>query len=106
MTESRKFTLAVAMNPLDQIVELAATAEECGFASVALPDSLFYSETVSADYPYTPDGSRMWDAATPWGDPLIISAASVRRHRRSGSTRRCSSWARGIPSCSPGSCSP
>ena len=63
------------MNPLDQVVELARTAEECGFASVALPDSLFYSETVSADYPYTPDGSRMWNADTPWGDPLIMAAA-------------------------------
>ena len=71
----RTFTLAVAMNPLDQIVELARTAEECGYASVALPDSLFYSETVSADYPYTPDGSRMWNADTPWGDPLVIAAA-------------------------------
>ena len=72
---NRQFTVAVAMNPLDQVVELARTAEECGFASVALPDSLFYSETVSADYPYTPDGSRMWNADTPWGDPLIMAAA-------------------------------
>lgn len=63
------------MNPLDQLVELARTAEECGFASVALPDSLFYSEEVSAEYPYTPDGSRMWNAGTPWGDPLVIAAA-------------------------------
>jgi probable F420-dependent oxidoreductase len=70
-----KFTLAVAMNPLDQLVELARTAEECGFASVALPDSLFYSEKVSADYPYTPDGSRFWNADTPWVDPLIAAAA-------------------------------
>ena len=70
-----KFTLAVAMNPLDQLVELAKTAEQCGFASVALPDSLFYSEKVSADYPYTPDGSRFWNADTPWVDPLIAAAA-------------------------------
>jgi probable F420-dependent oxidoreductase len=70
-----KFTLAVAMNPLDQLVWLARTAEECGFASVALPDSLFYSEKVSADYPYTPDGSRFWNADTPWVDPLIAAAA-------------------------------
>jgi probable F420-dependent oxidoreductase len=70
-----KFTMALAMNPLDQLVELARTAEECGFASVALPDSLFYSEEVSAEYPYTPDGSRMWNADTPWGDPLVIAAA-------------------------------
>jgi probable F420-dependent oxidoreductase len=67
--------MGVAMSPLDQLVELAKTAEECGFASVALPDSLFYSETVSADYPYTPDGSRMWNADTPWPDPFVAAGA-------------------------------
>ncbi|MDA3628403.1 TIGR03619 family F420-dependent LLM class oxidoreductase [Saccharopolyspora sp. WRP15-2] len=70
-----KFTMSVAMSPLDQLTELARTAEECGFAAIALPDSLFYSEKVSAAYPYTPDGSRMWDAETPWADPLIAAAA-------------------------------
>ncbi len=70
-----KFTMSVAMSPLDQIVELARCAEECGFASVALPDSLFYSETVSADYPYTSDGSRMWTSETPWPDPFVAAGA-------------------------------
>ncbi|MEB3370599.1 TIGR03619 family F420-dependent LLM class oxidoreductase [Saccharopolyspora mangrovi] len=70
-----KFTMSVAMTPLDQLTELARTAEECGYTSVALPDSLFYSEQVSAEYPYTPDGSRMWNAETPWVDPLIAAAA-------------------------------
>ncbi|MFC7343369.1 TIGR03619 family F420-dependent LLM class oxidoreductase [Saccharopolyspora griseoalba] len=70
-----KFTMSVAMSPLDQLPELARTAEECGFTSIALPDSLFYSEQVSAEYPYTPDGSRMWDAETPWVDPLVAAAA-------------------------------
>lgn len=70
-----KFTLSVALSPLDQLGGLAGTAQECGFSSVALPDSLFYSETVSADYPYTPDGSRFWDAQTPWVDPLVATAA-------------------------------
>jgi probable F420-dependent oxidoreductase len=70
-----KFTLAVAMNPLDQLVPLARTAEECGFASVALPDSLFFSEQVSSKYPYTPDGSRFWTADTPWTDPFVAAAA-------------------------------
>lgn len=70
-----KFTASVAMSPLDQLIPLAQTAEECGFANIALPDSLFYMETAAADYPYTPDGSRMWNAETPWVDPLIAAAA-------------------------------
>lgn len=70
-----KFTLAVAMNPLDQLVPLARTAEECGFASIALPDSLFFAEEASGKYPYTPDGSRFWTADTPWTDPFVAAAA-------------------------------
>ena len=53
----------------------AKTAEEGGFDNIALPDSIFYMEKQSADYPYTPDGSRMWDENTPWVDPLIAAGA-------------------------------
>jgi len=70
-----KFTVGIAMSPLDQLTELAKCAEECGYASIALPDSLFYAETVDTDYPYTPDGSRFWTADTPWVDPLVATAA-------------------------------
>ncbi|MFD5826443.1 TIGR03619 family F420-dependent LLM class oxidoreductase [Lentzea sp. NPDC060358] len=70
-----KFTVGIAMSPLDQLTELARCAEECGYSSIALPDSLFFSEKVSADYPYTPDGSRMWNPETPWVDPFVAAAA-------------------------------
>jgi probable F420-dependent oxidoreductase len=70
-----KYTCSVAMGPVDQLVEIAKTAEEVGFDAIALPDSLFYMEKQSTDYPYTPDGSRMWNADTPWVDPLIAAAA-------------------------------
>jgi probable F420-dependent oxidoreductase len=70
-----KFTVGVALSPLDQLPELAKTAEECGYSSIALPDSLFYSEDVSAAYPYTPDGSRFWNEETPWVDPFVAAAA-------------------------------
>jgi probable F420-dependent oxidoreductase len=63
------------MGPVEELVELAQCAEEVGFDAIALPDSLFYMETQSTDYPYTPDGSRMWNADTPWVDPLIAAAA-------------------------------
>ncbi len=70
-----KFTVGVALSPLDQLTELAATAEECGYSSIALPDSLFYNEEQTAAYPYTPDGSRFWDEETPWVDPFVAAAA-------------------------------
>lgn len=70
-----KYTLSVAMGPLEHLAGLARTAEEVGFDSIALPDSLFYMEKQAADYPYTPDGSRMWNAETPWVDPLIAAAS-------------------------------
>lgn len=70
-----KFTVGVALSRLDQLGELARTAEECGYSSIALPDSLFYSEEMSASYPYTPDGARFWDGETPWVDPFVAAAA-------------------------------
>lgn len=70
-----KFTLSLAMLPPEEISELARAAEQHGFASIALPDSIFYSEQVSAEYPYTPDGTRMWGPDTPWIDPLTAAAA-------------------------------
>ena len=63
------------MSPLEQLPELAKTAEECGFSSVALPDSLFYMQSQSEKYPYTPDGNRFWGPETPWVDPLIGATA-------------------------------
>ncbi|SNR85537.1 probable F420-dependent oxidoreductase, Rv2161c family [Haloechinothrix alba] len=68
-----KFTLSVALSPPDQLAELARCGEENGFSSVALPDSLFYSEETSAQYPYTADGNRFWGAETPWVDPLLAT---------------------------------
>jgi alkanesulfonate monooxygenase SsuD/methylene tetrahydromethanopterin reductase-like flavin-dependent oxidoreductase (luciferase family) len=70
-----KFTLGIALSPLDQLTELARAAEECGYASIALPDSIFYMEHAAAKYPYTPDGSRFWNAETPWVDPFVAAAA-------------------------------
>src|SRR6476620_2489616 len=70
-----QYTLSVAMSPIEQLAELAKTAEEVGFDSTALPDSIFYMEKQSTDYPYTADGSRMWKEDTPWADPLIVAGA-------------------------------
>ena len=49
-----QYTVSVAMSPLDDLLEIAKAAEELGFDNIALPDSIFYMEQQSADYPYTP----------------------------------------------------
>jgi len=69
------FTMAVAMSAPEDYAALARTAEECGFAQVAVPDSIFWSEQVSSAYPYTGDGSRMWTERTPFVDPFMAVAA-------------------------------
>jgi probable F420-dependent oxidoreductase len=70
-----KFSVSIAMSEPSEYVPLARAAEGAGFHAAVLPDSIFYSEQVSAAYPYTSDGSRMWDGTTPWIDPMVGAAA-------------------------------
>jgi probable F420-dependent oxidoreductase len=70
-----QFTMAVAMSRPEDYVDLARTAEECGFDQIAVPDSIFWSEQVSDAYPYTGDGARMWTEDTPFVDPFLAVAA-------------------------------
>jgi probable F420-dependent oxidoreductase len=72
---SLRFTLPFAMFPADQLVPLAQLAEEAGFDAVAVPDSVFYPETVSAAYPYADGGSRFWSGETPFVDPFVAVPA-------------------------------
>ena len=66
-----RFTVPLPMLPADHLLPMARAAEAAGFASVALPDSVFFPEQVSADYPYSPDGSRWWPPDTPMVDPFV-----------------------------------
>ena len=69
-----QYTISIAFSPLDQLTEIARAAEELGFDNIALPDSIFYFEKQSVDYPYTADGKRMFDENSPWVDPLILAS--------------------------------
>ena len=66
-----KWTAAFPMFPADHLLPMARAAEAAGFDSITVPDSVFYPETVSADYPYSADGGRFWPADTPFVDPFI-----------------------------------
>jgi probable F420-dependent oxidoreductase len=56
---------------------MAKAAEDAGFDTIALPDSVFFPESVSADYPYTNDGRRFWSPDTPFVDPFVGISAMI-----------------------------
>jgi probable F420-dependent oxidoreductase len=70
-----KFTLSLAMCPPAHVLPLARAAEDAGWDGVALPDSVFFPEEVSAGYPYTPDGDRFWAPDTEWVDAFVAIPA-------------------------------
>ncbi len=70
-----KFSIILAMLDPAHYVPLARAADECGFDAIAVPDSVFFPEKVSAPYPYTPDGSRFWAPETPWIEPWVAIPA-------------------------------
>jgi len=70
-----EFTLALPLCPADQLIPLAQAAEESGWTSVSMPDSVFFPEHVSAPYPYSADGGRFWAPTDPWVEPLVAIPA-------------------------------
>jgi probable F420-dependent oxidoreductase len=70
-----RFTAAFTMFDPAQLIPLALVAEEVGFDSVCVPDSVFYPEKVSAPYPYTKTGERFWSGETPFTDPFVAIPA-------------------------------
>jgi probable F420-dependent oxidoreductase len=79
-----KFVLSAAFNAPDHLIPLALAAEECGFEAMSFPDHVVHPETLDTPYPYTEDGSRRWQAFTPWVDPWVAigACAAVTRHLR------------------------
>ncbi|MEE2679086.1 MAG: TIGR03619 family F420-dependent LLM class oxidoreductase [Myxococcota bacterium] len=52
---------------------LAVAAEEAGYDSFALPDSICYPEVSDSKYPYTPDGNREFLDGKPFIEPLVLA---------------------------------
>ena len=70
-----RFTLPLPMLPAGHLVPLARAAEAAGYDTIAVPDSVFFPETVSGDYPFSPDGRRWWAPETPFVEPFVAVAA-------------------------------
>ena len=71
-----RWTVAFPMFPADHLVPMARAAEAAGFDTITVPDSVFFPEKVTADYPYSADGGRASGRGeTPFVDPFVAIAA-------------------------------
>ncbi len=70
-----RFSLAESMCDPSHYVPLAIAAEDSGYTSFAIPDSLCYPETSDSKYPYTPDGNREFLDGQPFIDPFVLAAS-------------------------------
>jgi probable F420-dependent oxidoreductase len=70
-----RFTVPLPMLPAHHYVPMAKAAEANGFDSIAVPDSVFFAEQVTGDYPFTGDGQRWWQPETPFLDPFVAIPA-------------------------------
>lgn len=70
-----RWTVAFPMFPADHLLPMARAAEEAGFDTITVPDSVFFPEHISADYPYSADGGRFWAPDTPFVDPFVSISA-------------------------------
>jgi probable F420-dependent oxidoreductase len=70
-----RFTYAESMIDPSQYAPLARAAEEAGYHSFTVPDSICYPEHSDSKYPYTPDGNREFLADKPFIEPFALVAA-------------------------------
>ena len=70
-----KFAAALAFNDPTHFLELARTADQCGWGWFAVSDHVVFPEKLASAYPYAKDGKPYWTGATPWPDPFTAIAA-------------------------------
>ena len=58
-----------------EFLDIAHTADACGWDSIQVADAPFFPEVVSVPYPYTPDGKRFWPLDLPVLDPWVAITA-------------------------------
>ena len=70
-----RFTYIDAMIDPRFVAPLAIAAEEAGYDSFAVPDSICYPEESDSSYPYTPDGKRDFLEDKPFIEPFALIGA-------------------------------
>jgi probable F420-dependent oxidoreductase len=70
-----RFTYAEAMIDPAFWVPLAQAAEDAGYHSISVADSVAYPKESDSTYPYTADGSREFLEDKPFLDPFVLMTA-------------------------------
>lgn len=70
-----RFTYAESMTDPAFYGPLAQAAEDAGFDSMVIPDSICYPEVSESTYPYNPDGSREFLEDKPFLEPFSLIPA-------------------------------
>lgn len=70
-----RFSYAESMTEPSFYAPLARAAEEAGFDSFVVPDSIAYPRDSDSTYPFNPDGSREFIEDKPFVEPFVLAAA-------------------------------
>jgi len=68
-----RFSNAMLGIEVGDYVAVSAAVEAAGFHSSALSDHIFYPQTLTTPYPYTPDGVPQFDPNESWPDPWVMA---------------------------------
>jgi probable F420-dependent oxidoreductase len=74
-----KFWQSLAFCEPDQCAEVARHAEDLGFEGVTLAEHQFFPERLESRFPFSPDGTPLFDAEDEWPEmwPLIGAMATT-----------------------------
>src|SRR4051812_45778242 len=70
-----RFSFAESMTDPTFYLPLAQAAEQAGFDSFVVPDSICYPRDSDSTYPYTPDGNREFLEDKPFIEPFSLIPA-------------------------------
>ena len=70
-----RFSYAEAMCDVSHYLPLAQAADDSGWDSMVVPDSIAYPEESDSTYPYTADGNREFLDGKPFIEPFVLIPA-------------------------------
>ena len=70
-----RFSYAESMCDPHQLIPLAQAAEDAGYTSFTVPDSICFPKESQTKYPYNQDGNREFLEGKPFIDPFALMAA-------------------------------